>query len=261
MRILIFDSGIGGLGTAAELRPLLPQADLIYLADNAGFPYGEQPDATLTAAILHLMSVALDTLRPDLVVVACNTASTIALDALRARFTVPFVGCVPPVKWAAAVSQTRVIGLLATPATIRRPYLQDLTTRYAADCIVLSHGAPHLARIAEARFAGLPVDLSLLESDLAGLARQPQSDRIDAIAIGCTHYPRLLPEFRAAFSPAVTWLDPAPRVAQQACRIALGLAGTARPSLDGTAVFTGSIPTGGEASGWSAAGFPRHGRL
>jgi glutamate racemase len=271
MRILIFDSGSGGLGTAAALRPLLPHAALIYLADNAGFPYGEKPDAALTADILRLMHTAIDAIRPDLVVIACNTASTIALGALRDRFAVPFIGCVPPIKWAADISRTRIIGLLATPATIRRPYLQDLTARHAADCTVIAHGAPYLARLAEARFRGDPIDPARVAADLQGLLNHPQSGLIDVMALGCTHYARLLPELRAAFAPHVTWLDPAPSVARQTARMAAGLATPNRTHQDAPApftpapftgvlftgvLFTGALPAGAEAASWAASGFP-----
>jgi glutamate racemase len=261
MRILIFDSGIGGLGTAAALHPLLPHASLIYLADTAGFPYSEKPDASLTAAILRLIQTAIGALHPDLIIIACNTASTVALDALRARFTLPFIGCVPPIKWAAAISKTRVIGLLATPATIRRPYLQNLTRQYAADCTILAHGAPNLARLAEAKFRGDPIDPQTLRADLQGLINHPQYAQIDAIALGCTHYPRLLPELSAALPPHITWLDPAPRVAHQASLVAATLTPAPQPRLDGTAFFTGAPPTGAEEAAWAEAGFPHQRKM
>ena len=260
MRILVFDSGIGGLGIAAELRALVPAACLIYLADDAGFPYGERRDEDLAASILRVMAAALRAVSPDMVVVACNTASTVALAALRARFGVPFVGCVPPVKWAASISQSRVIGLLATPATVRRPYLQELIRDYAGDCQVLSHGAPHLAALAEARFGGHGIDERVLAAELRGLTGQPGAGRIDAVALGCTHYPLLLPELRLLMPGGVTWLDPAARVAQQACRIAVGLPPSAQSPMRDTALFTGRSPAEA-ASSWAARGFHHFGML
>jgi glutamate racemase len=261
MRILIFDSGIGGLGTAAELRLLMPRADLIYLADDAGFPYGERADADLTGAILRVMAAALHALTPDLVVVACNTASTVALSALRARFCVPFVGCVPPVKWAADISRSRVIGLLATPATVRRPYLQDLTARFAADCTLVSHGAPGLARLAERHFSTGDIDPALLRAEVAGLTAHAAAGRIDAVALGCTHYGRLLPALREVLPEGVAWLDPAPRVARQAWRVALEMETPAREALGGAAFFTGSVPEGMDRAAWARCGFGRLERL
>ena len=155
-RLLAFDSGIGGLSVVRELRALLPGMPIDYLADNAVFPYGELPDAVLVARVLELLDAAIEQRRPDAVVIACNTASTTALDALRARHRVPFIGCVPPIKWAAAVSRTRHIGLLATSATVRRPYLRTLQARFAPDCTLIAHGARGLADIAEKRVPAPP---------------------------------------------------------------------------------------------------------
>src|SRR5271168_1465715 len=120
MRLLIFDSGIGGLGVVEQIRRLQPAAQLTYLADNRFFPYGEKPDDILLAHILKLIGDAIKSLQPDAVVIACNTASTIALGALRETYpAMVFIGCVPPIKPAAAASKTRHIGVLATAATVR----------------------------------------------------------------------------------------------------------------------------------------------
>ncbi len=221
-RLLAFDSGIGGLSVVRELRAILPGVPIDYLADNAVFPYGELPDATLVARVLDLLDAAIARLRPDAVVIACNTASTTALDALRARHpTVPFVGCVPPVKWAAAVSRTRTIGLLATSATVRRPYLRTLQARFAPDCTLLAHGARGLADIAEAAFRRRPVDPDAIRRELDGLFAQPGAERIDVVGISCTHYSVLLEPLRALSPAGITWLDPAGAVARRA-RTVLG---------------------------------------
>ena len=154
MNLLVFDSGIGGLGVVREIRRLQPEAGITYLADNAYFPYGEKPDAALLAHIVALLGAAIEAFAPDAVVVACNTASTIALSALRAAYAIPFIGCVPPVKPAAAASRTRQIGVLATAATVRRAYLADLVDKYAGDCTVHTLGTPTLAELAEQKFLG-----------------------------------------------------------------------------------------------------------
>lgn len=262
MRVLVFDSGIGGLGIARALRVMLPRASLTYLADGAGFPYGGQTDAALTGRVLRVVEAGLHAAGPDLVVVACNTASTVALDALRRRFPVPFVGCVPPVRWAARISRTRTIGLLATPATVRRPYLADLVHRFAADCTVLAHGAPPLASLAEAKFAGGSADPALVRAEVEAMARQPGGERLDAVALGCTHYALLLPELRAALPGDVAWLDPAEPVARQAASVAAGLVAAGLPrrggrGADGVALHTGRLPVGRAAQAWSDAGFTR----
>lgn len=215
-RVLAFDSGIGGLGIVGALRQRLPDAQIDYLADTALFPYGEQDDATLRQHILELISDAAARLQPDAVVIACNTASTLALSALRESNSLPFVGCVPPIRWAARDSRSRVIGLLATRATVGRPYVAALQAQYAPDCRLIAHGARHLADIAETVFRGEEVDPALIRRELAGLFEQPDGDRIDAVALGCTHYTFVTPALRAAApSPAIAWLDPADAVARQ----------------------------------------------
>ena len=237
MALLVFDSGIGGLGVVAALRQLQPAVPLVYLADNAGFPYGEQPDQVLLRRVVALLGDAIARLRPEAVVIACNTASTIALGALRAYGETPFIGCVPPVKPAAAASRSRHVGLLATPATIRRPYLQSLIDEFADGCTVHPLGTPVLAELAEAKFRGQPVDLETLAGAIAPLFAQPQADRIDAIALGCTHYTFLLPELRAMY-PAIGFFDPARPVARQALAVAPPLS----PAPEPTAWFTAAPP-------------------
>ncbi|MCH4090236.1 glutamate racemase [Acetobacter sp.] len=215
-RILAFDSGIGGLGIVAALRRRLPEASISYIADTALFPYGEQEDAALCAHIVALLKDAIDTAHPDVVVVACNTASTLALGALReACPDTPFVGCVPAIRWAARISQSRVIGLLATKATVRRPYVESLRCQFAPDCTLIAHGARHLADYAEEAFRGKPPAPHLIEQEVAGLFGQPDGDRIDAVALGCTHYTFLHEALRAASPDHVVWLDPADAVARQ----------------------------------------------
>ncbi|BAK83099.1 glutamate racemase [Komagataeibacter medellinensis] len=218
-RILVFDSGIGGLGVVAQLRLLLPGVPIDYLADTAIFPYGEQPDSTLRQRIVSLLGQAIARLCPSVVVIACNTASTLALDSLRATYDVPFVGCVPPIKWAADRTRTGTIGLLATRATVRRPYLQELHIRFAPHCTLLAHGARGLADMAERAFRGEPPDRTQLAIELAGLFGQPGGAAIDVVGIGCTHYTFLLEALRESGPVGVAWLDPASAVARQTARV------------------------------------------
>jgi glutamate racemase len=256
MRICVFDSGIGGVGVAQEVRRLMPGASLAYLMDDAGFPYGEKTDAALRARVVRVVGAGLAALRPDVMVIACNTASTVALAELRARFAVPFIGCVPPIRLAAQLSQTRVIGVLATPATIRGRYLRDLAARHAPDCQLLVHGAPDLARLAEDRFAGHGVDRPALLRELSGLVDQPSAGAMDAVALGCTHYAWLLPELRDTLPSHIHWLDPAEPVARQVARVAAATDGQAPDSAwDGLVAHTGQIATDLAAPGWAAAGF------
>jgi len=248
VNLLVFDSGIGGLGVVREIRRLQPQAGITYLADNAFFPYGEKPDAELLAHILRLIGAAIGRFAPDAVVVACNTASTIALAGLRAAHARPFIGCVPPVKPAAAASRSKHIGVLATAATVRRAYLADLVQAYAADCTVHTLGTPALAELAEQKFAGRAVDPL---ASMAPLFTRPGGENIDAVALGCTHYTFLLDEFQAAY-PEIAWFDPALPVARQTLAVTETLPPT--PRRPDAAWFTGAEPVSG-AMRESLAGF------
>jgi glutamate racemase len=211
----VIDSGIGGLGVVAEIRRLLPEADIVYVADNGGFPYGNLPDATVVERCARIVTALDQLFAPSAVVVACNTATTVALAPLRARFPVPFVGCVPAIKWAAKVSRTKTFGLLATPATVRREYLRELIEQFAQGCTVLSHGSQRLAPLAERRFRGLSVDLDLLREEVEALTKAPGGEALDTIVLGCTHYSFVLAELEAVSPPGITWLDPAPAVARR----------------------------------------------
>ena len=155
-RILVFDSGMGGLTVASAIRAELPQAELVYAADSAAFPYGAWREEPLVERIAAVVARLIDEIAPDAVVIACNTASTLALAELRSRHTLPFIGTVPAIKPAAAQTKSRIIGVLATRGTVTREYTQALIHTYAYHCRVILHGAPHLAEMAEARLAGAP---------------------------------------------------------------------------------------------------------
>ncbi|EHH69396.1 glutamate racemase [Gluconobacter morbifer G707] len=203
------------MGVVQALRDLRPDLHIDYLADTALFPYGEQPDGPLTERIVTLLDAATRRLQPDIVVIACNTASTIALPRLRERLTVPVVGCVPPIRWAGRVSTSRVIGLLSTSATARRPYIQDLHRSFAPDCRLITHGARGLADLAERAFLEEPLEEADILRELDCLFSQPDGGKIDTIGLGCTHYTFLMPDFSRLAPAGLTWLDPAPAVARQ----------------------------------------------
>lgn len=142
--VLLFDSGIGGLSILAPVRALLPTAPIVYAADSAGFPYGTRGEAEIAGRVPALLGRLVERYRPRLVVIACNTASTIALPAVRAALDVPVVGTVPAIKPAAQASRTRTIGVLGTEATVRQAYVDDLARRFAGDCRVIRHGSAEL---------------------------------------------------------------------------------------------------------------------
>lgn len=216
--ILVFDSGIGGMGVVQALRNLEPSIHIDYLADTALFPYGEQSDHLLTKRILTLLQAAYQELSPDLIIIACNTASTLALSAIRDALNIPIVGCVPPIRWAGRVSVTRTIGLLATSATAHRPYLADLHQKFATDCHLIVHGSAHLAQIAEQAFHGQQLSTEDVKEEITQLLSQTNGEKIDTIGLGCTHYTFLMPILQRIGPPHVMWLDPAPAVAQQTLR-------------------------------------------
>ena len=243
-QVVALDSGIGGFGIASAIRRAVPEAAVAFVADHAFFPYGEKPAAALVARLEGLVGSLRARLRPEVVVIACNTASTIALAPLRARFPdTEFVGCVPPVKWAAALSRTRVIGLLATEATVGRDYVRDLRERFAPDCRLLAHGARHLAGLAEARFVGVRPPPGAVGAELERLFAQPGGELIDTVCLGCTHYALLLPELRDAAPRAVDWLDPADAVARRTASVLDHRAASGHATADPAEFLDGAFTT------------------
>src|SRR5215217_3101234 len=177
--LLIFDSGVGGLSLLRPIRALLPNAPIVYAADSAGFPYGTKSEAEIEARVPALLGRLAERYDPQLIVIACNTASTIALEAVRSALDLPIVGTVPAIKPAAALSKTRVIGVLGTDATVVQPYVDRLAAEFAADCTLVRKGSAELVELAEARLRGVPDDADAYRRVLDGLLAQPGGDRID----------------------------------------------------------------------------------
>ena len=219
--ILFFDSGVGGLSVVAPTRALLPHAPIVYAADSAGFPYGTKPEAEIAARVPALLGRLVERYRPRLVVIACNTASTVALPVVRAALDVPVVGTVPAIKPAAELSRTRVIGVLGTVATVRQPYVDDLAARFAADCTVLRHGSAALVEMAENALAGEIPPPGRIARELAGLFAQAGGERIDVIVNACTHFP-LLESHMAAHAPGVRFVDGGPGIARRVAHLTQG---------------------------------------
>jgi glutamate racemase len=239
-RILLFDSGLGGLTVARAVRALLPDAHYLYGADVAAFPYGAWDEKLLIERIVAVMARLIAEARPDVVVVACNTASTLALARLREAFTVPFVGTVPAIKPAAQQTASRIIGVLATPGTVNREYTRALIDTYAFHCTVVLHGAPHLAGLAEAKLMGTAPDPAAVRREIAPVFRRREGRRTDTIVLGCTHYPLLLPELEGASPWPVRFIDPAPAIARRVADIVATLPAreAADRAPDGTVFLT-----------------------
>ncbi len=214
-RILLFDSGMGGLTVARAVRAQLPSAHLVYAADNAGFPYGAWKEADLVKRIVAVIGALIEEVDPHLVVIACNTASTIALAQLREAYKLPFVGTVPAIKPAAAQTKSGIIGVLATPGTVSREYTHALIHTYAYHCKVFLHGAKRLAEIAEQKLKGGAVDDAELRDEIAPVFRKRDGERTDVVVLGCTHYPLLVEDMVRVQPWQVNYIDPAPAIARR----------------------------------------------
>lgn len=237
--ILVFDSGLGGLTVFAEVRRSRPDAAFVYAADDAGFPYGPLEAPALRERVGLVLAGLIARHRPDLVVIACNTASTVVLPHLRARFSLPFVGTVPAIKPAAALSRTGRISVLATPGTVARDYTRGLVQTYAAGREVTLVGSRRLAAMAEAELSGGPVPDEDLREELAPCFVEDEGGRTDVIVLACTHYPLLLPRLRRLAPWPVIWLDPAPAIARRVVQLLGEPDAAAREPAAGMAVFTG----------------------
>ena len=220
--ILFFDSGVGGLSVLRPTLDLLPQAPIVYACDYRGLPYGEKSEAEVGTRVSALLGRLVERVRPRLVVIACNTASTIALAHVRSALDTPFVGTVPAVKPAALASKSRVIGILGTAATVRQHYVDQLVTDHASDCVVLRYGAPELVGLAEAKLCGGTVDMAVIEQAVAGLTSQPHGELIDVVALACTHFPLLADELGAVFGHHVALVDGGPGIARRVRDLAHG---------------------------------------
>jgi glutamate racemase len=212
--LLFFDSGVGGLSVLAEARKRLPTAPIVYLCDRAFFPYGDRTETEIAARVPALLGRAVERFRPRLVVIACNTASTIALSVVRTALQLPIVGTVPAIKPAAESTKTGVIGLLGTQATVRQHYVDRLAAAHAAGMVLLRHGDQALAPAVEARLRGEPVDPAVWQRAMHGLLDQEGGDRLDVVVLGCTHFP-LVREELAAVAPQVTFVDGAAGISRR----------------------------------------------
>lgn len=214
--ILVFDSGLGGLTVLAEIDVLRPDAERLYVADDAVFPYGDLAEAVLVERVTAVLTPLVAAHRPDVVVVACNTASTAVLPTLRARWPdLAVVGTVPAIKPAAAASLSRRISVLATPGTVARDYTHDLVRSFAAGCAVDLVGAPRLAALAEEALRGGSVADDAVRDEIAAAFVDRDGRRTDTVVLACTHYPLLVPVFERVAPWRVTYVDAAPAIARR----------------------------------------------
>lgn len=214
--VLVFDSGIGGLTVLRELRVMMPDRRFVYIADDAGFPYGDWEEEALRARIVELFGRFIAGYDPEIAVIACNTASTLVLDDLRCAYpAVPFVGTVPAIKPAAERTSSGLVSVLATPGTVKRAYTRDLIQSFATQCHVRLVGADRLAGVAEAHIRGEKIDEALIVEQIAPCFVEKDGERTDIVVLACTHYPFLANVFRRLAPWPVDWLDPAEAIARR----------------------------------------------
>ncbi len=244
--VLLFDSGVGGLTVLREARVLMPDRRLVYVADDAGFPYGDWEEAALRARIVELFSKLIAEHDPEIAVIACNTASTLVLADLRAAFPdTPFVGTVPAIKPAAERTRSGLVSVLATPGTVKRQYTRDLIHEWAAKCHVRLVGSVRLAALAEAYMREGFVDEEAVRAEIAPCFMEEGGRRTDIVVLACTHYPFLVNRMRKTAPWPVDWIDPAEAIARRALSL---LARDDRPRRNGLpeqpdiAVFTSQSP-------------------
>lgn len=255
-RILVFDSGLGGLTVYPYVAAAVPGGAFRYIADDAVFPYGRLSEAALVARVLDVMRVAIAEFEPDLVVIACHTASTLVLPPLRQAWPhLDFVGTVPAIKPAAAASTSRLISVLATPGTVAREYTRDLVRSFAGDCTVTLVGAGRLASLAEAIMRGEAADDAAIAAEIAPAFVTEGSRRTDTVVLACTHYPLLLPRLAALAPWAVRWIDPAPAIARRVEQVLdpLPSATAATEGQRSVALFTGNVAPGPALAAFLAA--------
>jgi glutamate racemase len=213
--ILLFDSGLGGLTVFRETVSARPDARFVFVADDAFFPYGGHGEAKLVARVVPLMGELIETHQPALVIIACNTASTLVLPHLRARFTVPFIGTVPAIKPACAASLTRRVSVLGTEATVNREYTRALIRDFANGSDVTLVGSARLAGFAEAELQGTPEADEAIATEIAPCFVETGGQRTDTIVLACTHFPLLVPRFQTLAPWLVNFIDPAPAIARR----------------------------------------------
>ena len=236
-KILVFDSGVGGLSILQALQQVLPGCAYIYASDNAAFPYGTKSPEYLISRVDTVLQVLIEKTQPDLIVVACNTASTLVLPHIRQRFVIPIVGVVPAIKPAAMQSMSGVIGLLGTPGTITRAYTKDLLETFAGHCEVISAGSSELVVIAESALRGKAPCQQQLRALLKPFFEHPQ---LDTIVLACTHFPLIKDQLIKAAPRPVDWVDSGSAIARRVKSILASapLKERSRQTAKNAAIFT-----------------------
>lgn len=238
--ILVFDSGLGGLTVHREIAAVRPDARLVYAADDAAFPYGNLQEGNLITRVVAVIGKLIETHRPDLVVVACNTASTLVLPELRSRFPLPFIGTVPAIKPACLASVSKRVSVLGTEATVSREYTRVLIRQFANGADVTLVGSARLATYAEAELRGEPAPDQAIRDEISPCFIDADGRRTDTVVLACTHYPLLLGRFTRLQPWPVTFIDPAPAIARRVTDL-LGPPASVAFSSPALMVFTSGL--------------------
>ena len=242
--ILVFDSGLGGLTVLREIVRARSDAHYVYVADDVFFPYGRHGEDRIIARVVPLIGELIAAHAPDLVVIACNTASTLVMSQLRAEYKVPFVGTVPAIKPACASSKTKRVSVLGTKGTVKREYTKALIRDFAQGCEVTLVGSAELASLAEAALSGVEVNDLRISAELAPcFIGEGKNDpaRTDTIVLACTHYPLLMDRFRRLAPWPVDWIDPAPAIARRVADL-LKAPGSEADPAGAEMIFTSGRP-------------------
>jgi glutamate racemase len=243
-KILVFDSGLGGLTVLREIVGARPDAHYVYVADDAFFPYGHHSEEAIIARVVPLIGELITAHSPDLIVIACNTASTLVMSHLREAYTVPFVGTVPAIKPACASSMTKRVSVLGTKGTVKREYTHALIRDFAQGCEVTLVGSADLASLAEAALSGVEISDREIFAEIAPCfvgAGESDPARTDTVVLACTHYPLLMDRLVKLAPWQVDWIDPAPAIARRVAAL-LGAPGSEADHAGAEMVFTSKRP-------------------
>ncbi|WP_017932633.1 glutamate racemase [Robiginitomaculum antarcticum] len=238
-RALIFDSGMGGLSVTDHIRRETPGLSLTYVADDMFRPYGSKSAAALRARLPGLLATLEIAVRPDIIVLACNTASVTALDVIRDAVRAPVVGVVPAVKPAAQESRTRTLAVLGTPGTVKRQYVDDLIANFAGDCRVLLQGSTALVALAENKMSGRKVDMDILRREVSPLFEGRFGADIDTVVLACTHFPLLMDELKSVTRQTINWVDSGQAIARRIKSLLLELPKDSREEPPDCALLIG----------------------
>ena len=212
---LIFDSGVGAISIGRAIRRQIPGLTLHFGIDNGFYPYGTKSEGELRPRILQVACAMMASSGADILVVGCNTASTLALPELRDTLRQPVVGVVPAIKPAASQSRSGTIALIATEGTVNRDYTRQLIEDFATGADVINVPAPELVRLAEAKLRGESISASDLQAVIARIFEVPGGDKVDTAVLACTHFPLLRDELAAAAPRQIEWLDSGDAIARR----------------------------------------------